>query len=226
MMLVLGPLSSELYSALSTPSFYCQLHSLIELRAELSMVEGGGCGGSEHWEMFLQVPGVPPCLVYPHVSLSDHGQGGRHCPWGLIAILYFISLIGRKGGPVQLGRLFTAQGHPAIYYTLLTRPPLAQAVSTLGVPVSHTQRSWKHERRHRIRLVSSARRAVLAPEEAEGSAVACAAWTLPSHRTRASVPPDLGFPPHSSNADKCLGPSASFGVHITGPPWPGCVPPT
>lgn len=55
------------------------------------MVEGGGCGGSEHWEMFLQVPGVPPCLVYPHLSLSDHGQGGRHCPWGLIAILYFIS---------------------------------------------------------------------------------------------------------------------------------------
>ena len=74
-----------------------------ELRAELSMVEGGGCEGSEHWEMFLQVPGVPPCLVYPHLSLSDHGQGGRHCPWGLIAILCFISLIGRKGGPVQLG---------------------------------------------------------------------------------------------------------------------------
>ena len=40
--------------------------------------------------MFLQVPGVPPWLVYPHLSLSDHGQGGRHCPWGLITILYFI----------------------------------------------------------------------------------------------------------------------------------------
>lgn len=46
--------------------------------------------GSEHWETFLQVPGVPPWLVYPHLSLNDHGQGGRHCPWGLIAILYFI----------------------------------------------------------------------------------------------------------------------------------------
>lgn len=44
-MLGLRPLSSEPYSALSTPSFYCQPHFLLELGAELSMAEGGGWGG-------------------------------------------------------------------------------------------------------------------------------------------------------------------------------------
>lgn len=113
-------------------------------------------------------------------------------------------------------------------YTILcfTRPPLAQAVSILGVPVLHSQRIWKREWRPRVRCVSSAGRAVLVPEEATRSAVTCAAWKLPSHGTKASVPSDLGFPPPSSNAVKSLGPSASFGIHITGPPWPGCVPPT
>lgn len=48
----------------------------------------------------------------------------------------------------------------------------------------------------------------------------------PPHRTRSSVPPDLGFPPLSSNAVKCLGPSASFGVYITDPPPLAWVCPT
>lgn len=162
-----------------------------------------------------------PCdclgLVYPHLSPGGHSWGGRRRLQGLIAILYFPQphhLPGwKEKKTVRLGRLFSAQGHRAC--PLLSRPPShTQAVSTLGAPVLHTQRSWKHEWRPHHRRVCPARTAFFAREDCAHGAVACAPWKLPCSRAEASVISDLGFPP-SSGAFKRFGPSAFLRVHVT-----------
>lgn len=81
-----------------------------------------------------------------------------------------ISLGGRRDGPVQLSRLFTAQGRPA--HTLLTR------LSTSWGCV-HTQRYPKHEWWPHFRHVGCAWTMVPAPEDFPCIPIMCAHWQLP-----------------------------------------------
>ena len=137
MLRALSPPSRAVHSAPlagGLSGFYCQPRSLMELGAELSLVEGGGWGRGELCETSLQLPGASlssPFTWWPWLGWRTLSSGTdcnlvRHSappfPW----VERKVSLYGWAGCSVHKG------AEPVLCSTGL--PPHTQAVSILGVP--------------------------------------------------------------------------------------------